>query len=138
MGEPVKIIDLAKDLIALSGLRVGDDIEIEITGTRAGEKLFEELALEEEGAERTRHPKVFIGRIKPHPSEEVAAFVRELEAVSQTIDAPTVRAMLQRLIPEYRPAPARPPSGVPSGSARLPVQTVTTPSSSQVLRTSEV
>ena len=72
MGEPVKIIDLARDLIALSGLRVGEDIEIKVTGTRPGEKLFEELALEEEGAERTQHPKVFIGRIKPRAWEDVA------------------------------------------------------------------
>jgi FlaA1/EpsC-like NDP-sugar epimerase len=109
MGEPVKIIDLARDLIALSGLRVGQDIEIKVTGTRPGEKLFEELALEEEGAERTRHPKVFIGRIKPHAWDDVLSFMGELEAVTQTTDAPTIRALLKRFIPEYQPTMARPP-----------------------------
>ena len=108
MGQPVKIIDLARDLIALSGLRVGEDIEIEVTGTRAGEKLFEELALEEEGAEKTRHPKVFIGRIKPHPWESVVEFVRELEGVAQSVEPAAVRALLQRFIPEYTPTGARP------------------------------
>jgi len=122
MGEPVKIIDLARDLIALSGLRVGEDIEIKVTGTRPGEKLFEELALEEEGAERTRHPKVYIGRIKPHPWESVLDFVRELEGLTQSPDPAAIRAMLKRFIPEYRPTLASPPSTAPgpaeSGDAR--------------------
>ncbi len=108
MGEPVKIMDLARDLITLSGLRVGDDIEIKVTGARAGEKLFEELSLEEEGAERTRHPKVFIGRIKPQSWDDVLAFTRELEGVVQSRDPEAVRAVFQRFIPEYRPTPARP------------------------------
>jgi FlaA1/EpsC-like NDP-sugar epimerase len=110
MGEPVKIMDLARDLISLSGLRIGEDIEIEVTGRRPGEKLFEELALEEEGAERTRHPKVFIGRIKPHSWDAVLEFVRELEAVTQSADAATIRAVFQRFITEYRPATGRPPA----------------------------
>jgi FlaA1/EpsC-like NDP-sugar epimerase len=114
MGEPVKIIDLARDLIALSGLRVGEDIEIQVTGTRPGEKLFEELALEEEGAERTLHPKVFIGRIKPHAWDDVVAFVRELEAMVECKDADAVRGVFKRFVPEYTPARARPPSLHPS------------------------
>jgi FlaA1/EpsC-like NDP-sugar epimerase len=124
MGEPVKIMDLARDLIALSGLRVGEDIEIEVTGTRPGEKLFEELALEEEGAERTRHPKVFIGRIKPHPWDAVLEFVRELEGVTQSTDAAAIRGVFQRFITEYRPATARPPSL----SVNAPVTDTTKPS----------
>jgi len=121
MGEPVKIIDLARDLIALSGFRVGEDIEIEVTGTRPGEKLFEELALENEGAERTRHPKVFIGRIKPHPWDAVLEFVRELEGVTQSTDAGAIRGVFQRFITEYRPATARPPAmpaSAPNGAVR--------------------
>jgi FlaA1/EpsC-like NDP-sugar epimerase len=113
MGEPVKIMDLARDLIALSGLRVGDDIEIQVTGTRPGEKLFEELSLAEEGAERTGHPKVFIGRIKPHPWESVLEFIAELESVTQAVDAAVVRGVFQRFVTEYRPNLGRPPSSVP-------------------------
>jgi FlaA1/EpsC-like NDP-sugar epimerase len=78
----VKIVDLARDLIALSGLREGDDIEIQFTGVRPGEKLFEELSLAEEGAERTGHPKVFVGRIKPHAWESVQRAVAQLEAAA--------------------------------------------------------
>ncbi len=114
MGEPVKIMDLAKDLIALSGLRVGEDIEIQVTGTRPGEKLFEELALEEEGAERTRHPKVYIGRISPQAWESVLEFTRALEAVIHAPDPAIVRDVFRRFIPEYHPTPARPPSAAPA------------------------
>ena len=64
MGEPVKIVDLARDLITLSGLRPDEDIEIRFSGVRPGEKLFEELSTATEHAEKTKHPKVFIGRIK--------------------------------------------------------------------------
>src|SRR4029078_955868 len=60
MGDPVKIVDLARDLITLSGLRPDDDVEIKFTGIRPGEKLFEELSTASEHADKTRHPKVFI------------------------------------------------------------------------------
>ena len=60
MGEPVKIYDLATSLIELSGYKVGEDIEIEITGMRPGEKLYEELLMDEENLEETKHEKIFI------------------------------------------------------------------------------
>ena len=62
MGDPVKIVDLAKDLIRLSGFEPETDIQIEITGLRPGEKLFEELLLDEEGIMTTKHNKIFIGK----------------------------------------------------------------------------
>src|SRR5205807_1048540 len=61
MGEPIKVVDLAKDLIQLSGFGP-DEIPIVFTGIRPGEKLHEELCIAEEKAEKTRHPKIFIGR----------------------------------------------------------------------------
>jgi FlaA1/EpsC-like NDP-sugar epimerase len=60
MGEPVKIYDLAKSLIELSGYTLGEDMEIEITGMRPGEKLYEELLMDEENLEKTKHEKIFI------------------------------------------------------------------------------
>ena len=61
MGQPVKIVDLARDLIRLSGLVPGEDIEITFSGVRPGEKLYEELASVGENVSKTRHPKVLIG-----------------------------------------------------------------------------
>jgi FlaA1/EpsC-like NDP-sugar epimerase len=107
MGEPVKIIDLARDLIELSGFRVGEDIEIQVTGARPGEKLFEELALEEEGAERTLHPKVYIGRIKPRAWDEVANFIEELERAIVAPDGVRIREIFGRFVPEYQPMSVR-------------------------------
>jgi FlaA1/EpsC-like NDP-sugar epimerase len=106
MGEPVKIIDLARDLITLSGLRPGDDIEIEFTGMRPGEKLFEELSTAAEHAEKTRHPQVFIGKIKPHVWAEVVDGVNHLLDVANRGDAgpdkDLVRSALVALVPECR------------------------------------
>src|SRR5215471_16166195 len=70
MGEPVKIADLARDLITLSGLTPDEDIEIQFTGLRPGEKLFEELSVDAEHADTTRHPKIFVGRFRPYPWEQ--------------------------------------------------------------------
>jgi FlaA1/EpsC-like NDP-sugar epimerase len=68
MGEPVRIVDLAYDLIKLSGLVPHEDIEVRFTGIRPGEKLFEELSMESEGIEKTRHPKIFVGFVPvPRP-----------------------------------------------------------------------
>jgi FlaA1/EpsC-like NDP-sugar epimerase len=112
MGQPVKILDLARDVIALSGLREGDDIEIQFTGIRPGEKLFEELSLEGEGAERTRHPKVFIGRIKSHPWSEVERHVAQLRGLAEGGNDDRIRPALRDLVPEYSggrlPSPAMP------------------------------
>jgi len=79
MGEPVKILDLARDLIKLSGLIPGKDIDIEITGLRPGEKLFEELLTDEEGASVTKHKRIF-------------------SAPATTIDSQFLREKLDRLI----------------------------------------
>src|ERR1019366_3281556 len=95
---------LARDLIALSGLREGDDIEIQFTGVRPGEKLFEELSLAEEGAEKTRHPKVFVGRIKPHAWETVTSFIAELERAAAHPDGQGLGAVLGHYVPEYHAA----------------------------------
>jgi len=108
MGEPVKIVDLARDLITLSGLRPGEDIEIKFSGVRPGEKLFEELSTDAEHADKTKHPKVFIGRIKAHTYESVVVGVDALLQLAREAQVEHVRASLGDLVPEY--GIARPPA----------------------------
>jgi FlaA1/EpsC-like NDP-sugar epimerase len=105
MGEPVRIVDLAKDLIRLSGLEEGRDIDIVFTGVRPGEKLFEELFVPGEVYHRTRHEKIFIAGnassfVTAHLDEQIAVLV----AAAQRNDAPEIVRALRDLIPEYRPA----------------------------------
>jgi FlaA1/EpsC-like NDP-sugar epimerase len=99
MGKPVRIVDLAKDLIHLSGLRVHDDIEIVFTGVRPGEKLFEELAISQEGMTRTRHPKIFIGKIAAYPQDEVQRLIEQLSFLSSSGDEPSLRRFLNLALP---------------------------------------
>ncbi len=106
MGDPVKIVDLARDLITLSGLTPGADIEIKFTGMRAGEKLFEELATDDEHADKTRHPKIFVGRFRPYDWERVQNSLSELLSVSDGGDREAVKRAFARLVPEYA-SPAR-------------------------------
>lgn len=101
MGEPVRIVDLAHDLIRLSGLKPGVDIEVEFTGTRPGEKLFEEIATDAEQAEKTRHPKIFVGRTRSPQHERVATWVRELPDAVAAGDKACV-ALITRCVPEFR------------------------------------
>jgi FlaA1/EpsC-like NDP-sugar epimerase len=111
MGQPVRIADLAKDLITLSGLEPGRDIEIRFTGIRPGEKLFEEIAVDAESAEKTRHPKIFVGRFRPHAWEKVQRWMTELDALVDARPA-QVRAKLADVVPEYGPGPDVTPPGM--------------------------
>jgi FlaA1/EpsC-like NDP-sugar epimerase len=102
MGEPVKIADLARDLITLSGLRPGVDIEIAFSGLRPGEKLFEELSVDEENAEKTKHPKIFVGRFRPHAWDHVQRQLRDLAEMSEARPQ-EIRRKLAEIVPEFRP-----------------------------------
>ena len=104
MGEPVKLVDLARDLIRLSGLREGEDIDLVFTGIRPGERLFEELYHEDEVADRTRHPRILVGRIRTSGYDEVVAGMQRLRAVLERADDRLVRQGLRTLVGEYRPA----------------------------------
>jgi FlaA1/EpsC-like NDP-sugar epimerase len=104
MGEPVKIADLAADLIRLSGKEVGKDIEIRFTGTRPGEKLYEELFFDAEHATPTEHPKVLRARNSALPIG-VSTVTGDLIAAAQEGWPPEeLRALLQRLVPDYEPS----------------------------------
>ncbi len=101
MGEPVKIIDLARDFIRLSGLVPDQDIEIRVTGIRPGEKLFEELALTDEKAAKTRHPRIFVGRLRPHHWEQLVGQIDELGDLAFAADIERIHGKLKEIVPEY-------------------------------------
>jgi FlaA1/EpsC-like NDP-sugar epimerase len=101
MGEPVKIVDLARELITLSGLRPGEDIEIAFTGTRPGEKLFEELSIKGEDMQPTRHPKIGIWKNIPTDSNKLRAGVNELVKIARMGKHSEIVEKIKELVPEY-------------------------------------
>lgn len=104
MGEPVKIADLAADLIRLSGKEVGKDIEIRFSGTRPGEKLYEELFFDAEHASPTEHPKVLKAKNAALPIG-VSTVVGDLIVAAQEGWPPEeLRVLMQRLVPDYEPS----------------------------------
>jgi FlaA1/EpsC-like NDP-sugar epimerase len=104
MGQPVKIADLAADLIRISGKQVGRDIEIRFTGTRPGEKLYEELFFDSEHATPTQHPKVLRAR-NAELSEGVSGLVDDLILAAHEAWADEdLRKLLRRLVPDYEPS----------------------------------
>ncbi len=100
MGEPVKIVDLATDMIKLCGLRPGEDIEIVFSGVRPGEKLYEELSTDGEVLGTTRHPKILSGKLAPQSPAELARDLEGLAAIVGRGDAGAARRQLARMIPE--------------------------------------
>lgn len=125
MGDPVRIVDLARDLITLSGLRPDEDIEIKFSGVRPGEKLVEELSTSAEHADKTKHPKVLIGRIKPHNLQPVVEAITKLCQIPSD-DAEQIRAGLGELVPEYKVArPSR--TGMKTSEALKPVEATVEP-----------
>jgi len=102
MGKPIKILDLARDLIRLSGLTEGRDIEIVFTGLRPGEKLHEELYDELERRLSTPHPKIFTAQHRPCSLEWLR---EEFDLLAQQVESPAAEliAHLGQLVPEYLP-----------------------------------
>ena len=108
MGDPVKISDLAEDMARLSGLTVGRDIQIQYTGIRPGEKLFEEIFLEHEERPSAVHPKVFEGTRLPLDPGFLEQGLRGLATAAALPEGERQRAILQlltHLVPTYRPSP---------------------------------
>jgi FlaA1/EpsC-like NDP-sugar epimerase len=102
MGEPVKIVDLARDLITLSGFRPGEDIEIQFSGMRPGEKLFEELAITGEDMQPTRHPKISIWTNKPTDQAKLNHAIEELQdIIDQDNDYDGIVRTIKSIVPEY-------------------------------------
>ena len=118
MGEPVRILDLANEMIRLFGLRPYEDIDIVITGIRPGEKLFEELETTGETIAKTRHRKIFIGNLRPSWSGDYDDSLRRLQTLAMGGDEGALRRFLNSLLPEARIY--MPPTVKRSGRARLP------------------
>jgi FlaA1/EpsC-like NDP-sugar epimerase len=100
MGKPVKILDVARDMIRLSGLRPDEDIQVRITGLRPGEKLFEELGTTDDHVERTRHPKIFVGKIPRSAPKVVERGLSTLESAVRGGEDDSIRRALRDLVPE--------------------------------------
>lgn len=101
MGKPVKIIELARKMIRLSGLEPDKDIAIKVTGLRPGEKLYEELLNNQENTLPTHNPQIMIGKVKEYAYEDVAASVDELKSILQTQDNSSLVARMKKMVPEY-------------------------------------
>ena len=102
MGKPVKILDLARNLIRLSGYKVDEDIKIEFTGLRPGEKLYEELLMDEEGLQNTDNELIHIG--KPIEMDESLFFrqLRNLEVASRD-ESNDIKGLIKEIVPTYNP-----------------------------------
>ena len=104
MGEPVKIYDLAKSLIELSGYTLGEDMEIEITGMRPGEKLYEELLMDEENLEETKHEKIFITEpmdLTMDDVEEKLDMFREI-INNENTSKEEIKETMKKCVPTYK------------------------------------
>ena len=108
MGEPIRIVDMARDLIRLHGLEPGKDIAIEFTGLRPGEKLHEELITSGEGIVSTNHEKIMVLRGKTRDAAALLAQIETLLAISRKGDSDAIRKKLRDIVPEYQPQPCTP------------------------------
>lgn len=103
MGDPVRIDDLARNMIRLSGLEPDVDIPIQYTGLRPGEKLFEELLMQDEGLEKTMNELIFVGHFNDFDEERLMEVLEELRQRSESND-PDIRDVVARLVRTYHPA----------------------------------
>lgn len=102
MGESVKILDLAKQMIRLSGLQINEDIHIKITGLRPGEKLYEELLADEENTVPTHHPQIKIAHVQSRPFDEVSAGLEDMVCCIEDQDNYALVRKMKEMVPEFR------------------------------------
>jgi FlaA1/EpsC-like NDP-sugar epimerase len=103
MGKPIKIVDLARQMIELSGLRPDEDIEIEFIGLRPGEKLFEEVSHQGENIAPTKHPKIMRFVCQPVPLAEVRRILADLTSELHNAEPAQLKLQLKKAVPEYQP-----------------------------------
>ncbi|MEG1621690.1 MAG: polysaccharide biosynthesis protein, partial [Oscillospiraceae bacterium] len=101
MGEPIKILDLAENLIRLSGLEPYKDIQIEFTGLRPGEKLFEELLMNEEGLRKTKSKKIYIGKPIDISPSYLFNYLEDFKHIAYNNDAEYIIKKLHELVPTF-------------------------------------
>lgn len=101
MGESVKIVHLAKQMIELSGFRVGEDIKIEFTGLRPGEKLYEEVLADNENTVPTSHERIRIAKVREYEYDNARTVIGRLEELSRAVDIPTMVDLMKLTVPEY-------------------------------------
>ncbi len=102
MGLPIKIVDLAKKMISLSGLQAGKDIDIVFTGLREGEKLYEELLNNSEDTIQTHHEKILIGKVEPYSYDEINRYIELFFDLVNDRNELKMVALMKELIPEFR------------------------------------
>ncbi len=101
MGAPIKIIDLAKKMIKLSGLKIGKDIDIKITGLRSGEKLYEELLNNAENTVPTHHPEIMVAKVRDYNLEEIEEQINKLTLRPSEKDNFELVSQIKNLVPEF-------------------------------------
>jgi FlaA1/EpsC-like NDP-sugar epimerase len=121
MGTPVRIEDMARDLIRMSGLKPDLDIEVKYIGLRPGEKLYEELITEGEGITETEHDEIMVLECENGLClEDIRGYVEELVRLAEACDAEEIKKALKRIVPEYQPWTSHPAESGPTGECKLP------------------
>jgi len=101
MGKSVKVLDLAKKMIQLSGLTLDKDIKIVFTGLRPGEKLYEELLHTSENTLPTHHPLIMIAKVREYDFNTISAYIDELAELASTKDDMNIVGKMKQIVPEY-------------------------------------
>lgn len=102
MGESVKIADLAKRMIKLAGLTLDEDIKIEYTGLRPGEKLYEEVLSNAENTEATDHDRIRVAKVREYNYDDAVKVADELESLARAVEIPTMVRLMKRTVPEFK------------------------------------
>lgn len=102
MGQPVKIVDLARKMIRLAGLQEGKDIEIVFSGLRPGEKIYEELLNKKENTLKTYHPLIMIAKVEEIPYEQISSQVEDLISNVTTFDNYSIVKKMKQIVPEFK------------------------------------
>jgi FlaA1/EpsC-like NDP-sugar epimerase len=102
MGDQIKIVDLARELIILSGLKPGEDIEIKFSGLRPGEKLYEEMLHNAEEDKTTKHEKIYIAQPDNFDARVLRSKVKELERLADTMENEKIIERIKELVPSYQ------------------------------------